>query len=118
MVSRYQSNPGVEHWTTFKHILKYLLGIRDYMLVYHCNESLPFRHTDSNFQFDRNSHKSTIDFCEAIRIPDSTMEAKYVVAYEVAKNVVWLQKFLLGLVVVPLVVPFLVLFCDNSGGVA
>ena len=62
MVSRYQSNPGVEHWTTFKHILKFLLRIRDYMLVYHCNESLPFRHTDSNFQFDRNSHKSTIDF--------------------------------------------------------
>lgn len=62
MVRRYQSNIGVEHWTTFKHILKFLLGIRDYMLVYHCNESLPFRHTDSNFQFDRNSHKSTIDF--------------------------------------------------------
>ena len=51
-------------------------------------------------------------------IPDSTMEAEYVVAYEIAKKVVWLQKFLLGLVVVPLVVPFLVLFCDNSGAVA
>ena len=24
MVSRYHSNPGLEHWTTVKHILKYL----------------------------------------------------------------------------------------------
>ena len=24
MVSRYQSNPGLEHWTAVKHILKYL----------------------------------------------------------------------------------------------
>ena len=35
MVSRYQSNPGREHWTDVKPILKYLRRTRDYMLVYH-----------------------------------------------------------------------------------
>ena len=34
MVSRYQSNPGEEHWTVVKHIFKYLQRMRDYMLVF------------------------------------------------------------------------------------
>ena len=33
MVSRYQSNPGPKHWTTIKHILKYLRRMRDYVFV-------------------------------------------------------------------------------------
>ena len=33
MVSRYQSEPGEEHWIAVKHILKYLRRTRDYMLV-------------------------------------------------------------------------------------
>ena len=34
MVSKYQSNPGQEHWTAVKHIIKYLKRTIDYMLVY------------------------------------------------------------------------------------
>ena len=34
MVRRYQSNPGPEHWTAVKHILKYLRRTKDYMLMY------------------------------------------------------------------------------------
>ena len=33
MVSRYQSDPGEEHWIAVKHIFKYLRRTRDYMLV-------------------------------------------------------------------------------------
>ena len=33
MVNIYQSNPGSEHWTTIKHILKYLRRMRDYVFV-------------------------------------------------------------------------------------
>ena len=43
---------------------------------------------------------------------------KYVVASNVAKEVVWLQKFLMGLGVVPLATSPLVLFCGNNGMVA
>ena len=28
LVGRYQSNPGMEHWTAVKNILKYLKGLR------------------------------------------------------------------------------------------
>ena len=34
MVSRYQSDPGKEHWIVVKHIFKHLRRMRYYMLVY------------------------------------------------------------------------------------
>ena len=34
LVSRYQSNPGREHWKAVKRILRYLKGTMDYFLVY------------------------------------------------------------------------------------
>ena len=42
------------------------------------------------------------------------MEVEYVVVSKVAKEVIWLQKFLIGLRVVPLVILSLVLFFDNN----
>ena len=34
LASRYQSNPGQEHWKTVKRILRYLKGTTDYSLCY------------------------------------------------------------------------------------
>ena len=34
IVSSYQSNPKLEHWTIVGYIFKYLRRTRDYMLVY------------------------------------------------------------------------------------
>ena len=59
MVSRYQSDPGEEHWTTVKHIFKYLRRTRDYMLVYQDESLEPIGYTDSDFQSDIDSRKST-----------------------------------------------------------
>ena len=50
IVSKYQSNPGKEHWTAVKHILKYLRRTRDYMLVYHGEELAPIGYIDYDFQ--------------------------------------------------------------------
>ena len=62
MVSRYPFNLGMKHWMMFKHILKYLQRTRDYMLVYNCNKLLPLGYMDLDFQFDRDSCKSTSIF--------------------------------------------------------
>ena len=51
-------------------------------------------------------------------IVDSTMEAEYIVASEAAKEVVWLNNFLMDLEVVPTAQPTITLYCDNSGAVA
>lgn len=34
VTSRYQSDPGMEHWKAVKHILKYLRSIKDMFLIY------------------------------------------------------------------------------------
>ena len=34
LAGRYQSNPGVDHWTEVKNILKYLKRTKDMFLVY------------------------------------------------------------------------------------
>ena len=49
VVSRFQSNPGPDHWIAVKHILKYLRRTRDYILVYLSVDLNILRYTDSNF---------------------------------------------------------------------
>ena len=62
VVSRYQSDPGVEHWTAVKHILKYLKRTRDYMLVYSSGSLKTLGYTNSDFQGDIDSSKSTSEY--------------------------------------------------------
>src|SRR5215813_12907703 len=104
VVSRFQSNPGLDHWVAVKYILKYLWRTRNYMLVYSSKDMVLRGYTDSDFQIDVDSRKSTSgsvftlgggaivwrsikQYC----ITDSTMEAEYAVACEAAKEVVWLR---------------------------
>ena len=59
MVSRFQSNPGLDHWTAVKNILKYLRRTRNYMLVFLGIDLKMIEYTDSDFQVDRDSRRST-----------------------------------------------------------
>ncbi|XP_062105110.1 secreted RxLR effector protein 161-like [Humulus lupulus] len=114
VVSRYQSNPGPEHWIAVKHILKYLRRTRDYMLVYKGGVLNPVGYTDSDFQTDVDDRKSTSGMVFTLgggaviwrsvkqsAISDSTMEAEYIAASEAAKEIVWLKKFYSDLGVIP-----------------
>ncbi|WRX11510.1 Reverse transcriptase [Theobroma cacao] len=87
--------------------------------------------TDSDFQSDVDSRKSTLGSVFTIRgraivwrsvkqscIVDSTMEAKYVAACEAAKEAVWLRKFLMDLEVISDANKPITLYCDNSGAMA
>ena len=84
-----------------KHILKYLKRTRDYVLIYGSEDLTPIGYTNFNFQSDRDFRKSTLGYVftlggRAINwrsmkqscIADSTMEAEYIVACEVAKEAV------------------------------
>ena len=61
ILSRYQSNPGREHWTVVKHILKYLMRMRDYMLVYHGDALAPIGYTSYDFQLDADVRNPPLD---------------------------------------------------------
>ena len=69
---------------------------------------------DSDFQSNKDSHKSTYKLVFTVSggatvwrsikqlcITESTMKAKYVTTCEVAKEVVWLWKFLADLKIIP-----------------
>ena len=131
VVSRYQSDPGEEHWIAVKHILKYLRRTRDYMLVYSSGSLETIGFTDSDFQGDIDSRKSTSGYVFTLYggavcwrsikqtcVADSTTEAEYVAASEAAKEAVWLKKFIMDLQVIPSAGRPITLNCDNSGAVA
>ena len=131
IVSRYQSDPGEEHWIAVKRILKYLRRTRDYMLVYSNGSLETIGYTNSYFQRDIDSRKSIFGYMFTLNgraicwksvkqtcIADSTTEAEYVAAFEVAKEAVWLKKFLMDLQVIPSADRPITLYCDNSGVVA
>ena len=92
---------------------------------------MPIGYTDSDFQSDRDSRKSTSGYVFTLgggaiswrsvkqsSIADSTMGAEYIAASEAAKEAVWLKNFLLDLGVVPSAQSAITLYCDNSGAVA
>ena len=131
MVRTYESNLGQEHWTMVKYIIKYLKRTRDYMLVYQADSLVPLGYTNSYFQSDKDSRKSTSGYVFTLGsgaiswrsikqscIDDSTMEAKYVETSKAAKEAVWLINILLDLGMVPSVQLPITLYCDNSGAVA
>ena len=83
--------------------------------------------TDSNFQSDIESRKSTSGYVFTLgggavswrgvkqsSIADSTMEAEYIAVLEAANEAVWLKNFLLDLGVVPSAQSAITLYCDNS----
>ncbi|KAL0554164.1 hypothetical protein IC582_008080 [Cucumis melo] len=130
IVSRYQSNPGRDHWTSVKNILKYLRRTKDYMLVYGSKDLILTEYTDSDFQTDKDARKYTSGSVFTLNggavvwrsikqscIADCTTEAEYIAACE-QKEVIWLKKFLTNLEVVPNMHLPITLYCDNSGAVA
>ena len=101
------------------------------MLVYQDESLVPIGYTDSDFQSDRESRKSTSGYVFTLgvgaiswrsvkqySIANSTMEAEYIAASKATKEVVWLKNFLLNLGVVPSAQSAITLYYDNSGAVA
>ena len=59
LAGRYQSNPGVDHWTTVKTILKYLKRTKDMFLVYGGDKELVINgYVDASFDTDPDDSKS------------------------------------------------------------
>ena len=101
------------------------------MLIYSGADLNPIGYTNSDFMSDKDSRKSTSGSVFTLgggamvwrsvkqsSIADSTMEAEYIAACEVAKEAVWLKKFFIDLEVVPNMDKPIVLYYEHSGVVA
>ena len=115
MTSRYQSDPGVEHWTTVKNILKYLNKTKEMFLVYGCDQELVVRgYVDARWDTDPDDSKSQSGYMFILNggvvswrsskqsvVAKSSTEAEYVAASSAASEAVWMKEFLSELGVVP-----------------
>ncbi|XP_070011328.1 secreted RxLR effector protein 161-like [Nicotiana tabacum] len=91
LVSRYQSDPGQQHWKAVKRILRYLKGTIDYSLCYQGTDLQLKSYTDADWGGDLDERKSTSGYTFLLNngavswsskkqscIALSTMEAEFV----------------------------------------
>ena len=62
MLSRYQSNPGPNHWRAVKRILWYLRGTIDHALCYHGGDLRLTSYRDADWASDKDERKSTLGY--------------------------------------------------------
>ncbi|GJT30935.1 retrotransposon protein, putative, ty1-copia subclass [Tanacetum coccineum] len=104
ITSQFQQNPGEEHWTAVKNILKYLRNTKDMFLiryVFVLNRGV----------VDWKSTKQSI-------FATSSTDAKYIAAFDASKEAVWIRKFISGLGIVPTIEEPISMYCDNTEAIA
>ena len=101
VVSRYQSDPGKNHWKVVKTILKYLRNTKDQWLIYGESDLKLIEITDSSFQSNHDDRKR-VSRCiytlndgaicwksfKQYTMADSTYEVKYIAASDAVKKAV------------------------------
>ena len=131
LVSRYQSNPGREHWKAIKRIMRYLKGTMDYCLVYQGSELRLVGYSNADWGGDRDQRKSTsgyvfllnkgvISWCSKKKtcITLSTMEAEFIACSATVQEVVWLRRFFGNLGIQGDCVEPITVYCDNQASIA
>ena len=94
LAGRYQSNPGVDHWTMVKNILEYLKRTKDTFLIYGGDKELTVNgYVDASFYTDPDDSKSqtryvfilnggAVSWCSSKQsvVAGSMCEAEYIAA--------------------------------------
>ncbi|KAK1613079.1 hypothetical protein QYE76_036752 [Lolium multiflorum] len=109
LTSRYQSDPGMEHWTAVKNILKYLKRTKDMFLCYGGDQELVVT-----------SYTDAISWASSKQctVAKSSTESEYIAASEASSEAVWMKRFIVELGVVPSALDPFVIYCDNMGAIA
>ena len=131
VLGRHHSNPGVDHWRAANKVMRYLQGLKDYMLMYRRTDSLEvIDYSDADFFGFIDSQKSTFGYIfklanEAVSwrsakqtlIVTSTMKAEFVYCFEASSHGVCLKSLISRLRIVDSISKSLKLYCDNSATV-
>ena len=104
VVSRYMANPGKEHCSVVKRILRYIKGTSDVALCYGGLKFVVRGYVDSDYAGDIDKSKSTTGYVFTLAsgvvswvsklqsvVATSTTEAEYVAATQASKEAVWLK---------------------------
>ncbi|GKF04268.1 hypothetical protein Tco_0034936 [Tanacetum coccineum] len=134
ITSRFQQNPGDEHWTTVKNIMKYLHNTKDMFLVYGGDMKQELRvscYTDVGYLTDADDMKSQTGYVFVLNgdvvdwkstkqsiFATSSTDVEYIAAFDASKEAVWIRKFIFGLGVVPTIEEPINMYCDNTRAIA
>lgn len=131
-VSRFSQNPGPTHWHAVKRIFRYLIGTKDFWLMYggvgeiNGDGLTGYADADGSMADDRHAipgyafivDGGAVSWSSKRQeiISLSTTESEYVAAAHAAKEALWLRQ-LVGQIFAPLSDPT-PLFCDNQSAIA
>ena len=131
VLSRYLSNPRMQHWKTVKRVMRYLKRTKWYTLTYQKFENLEII-GNSHFDFAgcQDNKRSTSRYIFILAggtiswkstkqtlVASSTMVAEFIVCFEESNHGIWLRNFATGLCVVDDIEIPLRIYCDNESAV-
>jgi hypothetical protein len=129
LVSRFVSNPGMQHWQAVKRILRYIQGTKDFGITLGGTGPLViFGYSDADWAGCLDTRKSTTGYCFFINdgcvtwqckkqstVGTSTTDAEYMALAAGTKELMWLRSLLRELGI-PLMGPS-IHYQDNTGSI-
>jgi hypothetical protein len=108
LLARFQSNPGLSHWSALLHVIGYIKNTIDHGLTYSRNFDLsPTAYVDADYGGCKDTRRSTSGYVFTMAggavtwsskrqatVALSTVEAEYVAMSRCAQQMVWMQNWL------------------------
>jgi hypothetical protein len=108
LLSRFQSNPGLNHWQALMHVIGYIKNTLDYGLTYSRDKDLtPYAYVDADYGGCRDTRRSTSGYVflmagapvtwsskRQATVSLSTVEAEYVAMSRCSQQMLWMQSWL------------------------
>src|ERR1700678_1515334 len=108
LLARFQSNPGIEHWSALMHVLGYIKNTLNYGVTYSRDADFsPHAYVDADYGGCRDTRRSTSGYVfimasgpvtwsskRQTTVTLSTVEAEYVAMSQCAQQMVWMQSWL------------------------
>ena len=108
LLSRFQADPGIEHWKGLLHVIGYIKNSMDYGLTYSRDADLtPLAYVDADYGGCRETRRSTSGYVFTMAggavtwsskrqatVALSTVEAEYVAMSRCAQQLIWMQTWL------------------------
>ena len=109
VLSKFMSNPGIEHWKGAKRVLRYIRGTLDNGLIYSANDTSTVLtgYSDADWAGDLSTRRSTTGYVFQIQgstvswcskrqacVARSTTEEEYVALSTASQEAVWLRRLL------------------------
>jgi hypothetical protein len=108
LLSRFQANPGIEHWKGLLHVVGYIKNTMDFGLTYSRDTELtPLAYVDADYGGCYDTRRSTSGYIFSMSggpvtwsskrqatVALSTVEAEYVAMSRCAQQMVWMQTWL------------------------